>query len=387
MSQNARLERTAAALQEGQLDLYLATKTSDIRWLTGFSRVFDAESAHALLVAAPAAGEPQLWLHTDTRYSGAMRPQMAGVLDRLDDERKAHSQFLAESLGELTRPGGGSGARESATALRLGIEADLPLYAFRAITKALDGVDGLHYELVEKSDFLETLRSVKDSAEVATMRAAQAITDAGFKHMLDYLKPGLTEAEAAIELEFYMRRQGSEGLSFATILASGPNSAVPHAIPGARVLQAGDFVLMDFGARLDDYCSDMTRTVVLGTADERQRQLYTTVLAAQTEALAMLRPGLEKTAPQLHVNQLFAAAGFADLTHGLGHGVGIDIHELPVLSVKGEGCLEVGNVVTVEPGLYETDFGGVRIEDYGVVTVDGFDDFTASPKELIELRS
>jgi len=382
MSVDARLARAGAALQAEQFDVYLATKTADIRWLTGFSRVFDLEQAHVLLVIAGhlAGGSPQLWLHTDTRYSGAMRPLMAGVLDKLDDERKTHSRFLAESAKALMLA-----TRTPPEPLRIGIEADLPLFFYRALTKALDEALQLPYQLVEKLAFVEALRAVKDDAEIATMRHAQSITDAGLMHMLEYLKPGLTEVEAAIELEFYMRSHGSEGLAFDTILASGPNSAVPHAIPGSRVLQRGDFVLMDFGAKYDDYRSDMTRTVVLGQADERQRLIYETVLQAQTEAIAMVRPGLDQSAPQTHVNELFAAAGFGDLMHGLGHGVGIDIHELPVLGLRLEGQLEVGNVVTVEPGIYEEGFGGVRIEDYGVVTPTGYDDFTQSPKSLIEL--
>jgi Xaa-Pro aminopeptidase len=230
------------------------------------------------------------------------------------------------------------------------------------------------------------LRAVKDAEEIRALRAAQAITDAAFTHMLGYLRPGLTEREAATELEFFMRRAGADGVAFPSIIASGPNSAVPHAVPGNRVFERGDFVLMDFGARLDDYRSDMTRTVVLGEADERQRAMYEAVLAAQAAVARALRPGMSGHEAQGIADAALAERGFEGrLIHSLGHGVGIDIHELPVLAPKAEAKLQLGHVVTVEPGVYLEGIGGVRIEDFGVITENGFETFTQSPHELIEL--
>ncbi|MCL1880078.1 MAG: aminopeptidase P family protein [Actinomycetia bacterium] len=376
-----RLCRLSQQLQDQQLDLYLATHTADIRWLTGFHHIFDSEQAHAMLVSCERlspSGALRL-LHSDGRYSGAMRRQSNGVLDCLDDDNKSTGEFLAEQLKRLVP------TKYANWPLRIGIEADLPLRVWRSLIAKLDELGLPGYELVELDDLIFSLRALKDVEEVEVMRQAQGITDAALLHMLDYLRPGLTELEAQVELDFFMRQQGSEGLSFQSILAAGPNSAIPHHVSGDRRLASGDFVLMDFGARLDDYCSDMTRTVVLGQADERQRQLYATVLAAQTQAIAMLRPGIPAAEPCRRVNEIFAEQGGGQLIHGLGHGVGLDIHELPVLNMAAKGCLVEGHVFTVEPGIYESGFGGVRIEDYGVMGASGFDNFTASPKELIEL--
>jgi Xaa-Pro aminopeptidase len=239
---------------------------------------------------------------------------------------------------------------------------------------------------VEIPGVISRLRAVKDAQEIEALIAAQKITDAAFIHMLGYLRPGLTEREAATELEFFMRRAGADGVAFPSIVASGPNSAIPHAVPGSRVFERGDFVLMDFGARLNDYRSDMTRTVVLGEANEQQRAMHDAALAAQTAVARALRPGMNGHEAQSIADATLAECGFEGrLIHSLGHGVGIDIHELPVLAPKAEAKLQPGHVVTVEPGVYLEGVGGVRIEDFGVITESGFEDFTQSPHELIEL--
>jgi len=381
METDNRIKRIDAELVRLGLDLYLATNTSDIRWITGFPNVFDSEQAHAMLIVSTSlASQPRRLLHTDMRYSGAMRPLSGGVLDVLDEERRSHSAFVVDQLRALS-----AGEPGFQRGIRIGIESDLPLSSFRNLDKTLAEADIGSYELVETDSFILQLRAVKDASEIADIKAAQAITDAAFLHMLDYLRSGLTEAEAAVELDFFMRKAGAPGLAFSSILASAERAALPHAVPGGRLLEPGDFVLMDFGARVNDYCSDMTRTVVLGQASQRQREIYETVLAAQLAALDMIRPGLPAADAQLEVNRIFAERGFEPLSHGLGHGVGIDIHEQPVMSASAEGELAVGHVVTVEPGIYLEGFGGVRIEDFGVVTADGFDDFTASAKQLIEL--
>jgi len=195
----------------------------------------------------------------------------------------------------------------------------------------------------------------------------------------------LEEAEVALELALDSADESLAEESLGSIVGSGPASANPHAVPGDRVLAAGDLVVLDFGAKLDDYRSDMTRTVSIGRPSERQREVYDCVLAAQLAALEMVGPGVACTAPVDKVNEIFAAGGFEPIPHGLGHGVGIDIHESPVLAGGATGSLEPGHVVTVEPGIYIDGEVGVRIEDFGVVTADGFDDFTASPKDLFEL--
>jgi Xaa-Pro aminopeptidase len=415
-----RLRLLANALEEKGIDACLVTHTASIRWLTGFAGVFDEEQAHLALIArataanavpsdaappnaaAPSAMSPSApppgaaspgpapVLFTDSRYSAALRRLDAQDRWHILDERRPRSAYLAEVLttGSLGTALGtaplGTGRR--ARPLRIGIEDDLPLNVWRAISRALDEREGLSYELVELPALITGLRAVKDADEVGLLKAAQAVTDAAFTHMLGYLRPGITEREAATELEFFMRRSGAQSVAFPSIVASGPNSAVPHAVPGGRALKRGDFVLMDFGARLDDYRSDMTRTVVLGRADKQQRAIYAATLAAQTAVIEALRPGMSGREAQALADSVIAAHGFEGrLIHSLGHGVGIDIHELPVLAPKVEAVLEAGHVVTVEPGVYIEGIGGVRIEDFGIITEHGFEDFTHSPHELIEL--
>jgi Xaa-Pro aminopeptidase len=374
------LKRLAAVLGEKGVDVYLATHTADIRWLTGFAHVFDEEQAHlALIVRERTEGDGRV-LFTDTRYSEALRRLDALGYWRILDERRPRVAYVIELLGELF------GTRGSAEPLRVGIEADLRLDVYRALAKKLAEQNHLACELVELPDLVSGLRAEKDVGEIAALKAAQAITDAAFTHMLDYLRPGLTEREAAIELEFFIRRAGAQGVAFPSIVASGPNSAIPHAVPGDRVLEKGDLVLMDFGARLDDYCSDMTRTVVLGKASEQQRAMHAAVFAAQTRVIEALKPGMSGKEAQSIADAVIAEHGFEGaFTHSLGHGVGIEIHELPVLAPKVETLLAKGQEVTVEPGVYLNGGGGVRIEDYGVITERGFEDFTQSTHTFIEL--
>ena len=228
------------------------------------------------------------------------------------------------------------------------------------------------------------MRAVKDERELSAMRAAQAITDAAFEHIVEFMNEGMTELEVKRELEETMRRLGAEGLAFDSIVASGPNGAAPHSIAGERRLQAGDMVVMDFGARKGGYCSDMTRTVCVGEGTPLAREVFAAVREANEAVEAMIRPGRTGAAMHHLAEDVLAHNGFAGkMGHGLGHGVGIDIHELPVLSPRNETPLEVGNVVTVEPGVYLPGEIGCRLEDFGVVTEDGFEVFTKSTHELV----
>jgi Xaa-Pro aminopeptidase len=392
-----RLRRLFEALDAKDIDVYLVGHIADIRWLTGFAGVFDEEPAHLALVAPPAAdalgadgaravGGAVLRLFTDTRYSAALRQLDTEGRWKILDERRPRFPYVAESLVVELPKGSPKKTREGkgSASLRIGIESDLRLDFYRALSRALEEQSGFDFELVELPHFISELRSIKDAREIKALKAAQSITDRAFTHMLDYLRPGITEREAAIELEFFMRSAGAEGVAFPSIVASGPNSALPHAVPGTRVMEHGDFVLMDFGARLDDYRSDMTRTVVLGKASEQQEAMYAAVLAAQAAVIEALVPNMSGLEAQNIADAVITEHGFEGrFIHSLGHGVGIDIHELPVLAPKVETKLEVGQVVTVEPGVYIDGVGGVRIEDYGVITEHGFEDFTQSPKELL----
>lgn len=233
---------------------------------------------------------------------------------------------------------------------------------------------------------LNNLRIIKSPEELERIRRAEAIGDEAFSYILGELRPGMTETEAALLLEGAMRKKGAEGLSFDTIVASGLHSAMPHAIPGEKRIEDGDFVTMDFGCVYQGYCSDMTRTVVMGKASRKQRELYQVVLEAQEKALELICAGRTGSEVDEAARGHIRAAGYGDyFGHGLGHSLGLFIHEEPRLSPKEGRVLEPGMVMTVEPGIYLPGFGGVRIEDLVEIKKDGFENYTHSEKQLIEL--
>lgn len=266
------------------------------------------------------------------------------------------------------------------------------LFEEKALTQAGHArwVDLLRdYELVGgASVLLAELRVYKDEEELETIARAQAITDAAFAHILDFITPEMTEADVALELEFFMRRNGAEQVAFETIAVSGSASSLPHGVPRRQKLEKG-FLTMDFGARVDGYCSDMTRTVVLGRADGEMKRLYETVLRAQKAALEAACEGYGCRALDQIARDIIHGAGYKGcFGHSLGHGVGMVVHENPRLSTGADekSVLARGHVVTFEPGIYMEGKYGCRIEDMACIRPDGsFYDFTNSPKELIEL--
>jgi len=241
-------------------------------------------------------------------------------------------------------------------------------------------------ELVPLSGELAELRRIKTAEEIELHRQAEHIGDIAFEEILKELKPGVTELEIAAKLEYIMKMNGADKLSFESIVASGGNSSKPHAEPGHKKIESGDFVTMDFGCVYNGYCSDMTRTVVVGKANEKQKEIYNTVLKAQLAVLDMLKPGYPGKAYDKVARDLIYGAGYEGyFGHGLGHSVGLEIHENPRFSMIEEDIIEAGMIMTVEPGIYIPDFGGVRIEDMVVMTADGYENLTHSEKELIEL--
>ena len=238
------------------------------------------------------------------------------------------------------------------------------------------------------SAMLTELRLYKDEAELETIARAQAITDAAFAHIVNWIKPDMTEIEVALEIEFFMRRNGADALAFDTIAVSGTNSSRPHGVPRRQTLEKG-FLTMDFGAKVDGYCSDMTRTVVLGRADDDMKKLYNTVLTAQKAALEAAHEGASCKGLDKIARDIIHGAGYEGcFGHSLGHGVGMFIHESPRLSFAApdESVLTRGHVVTFEPGIYLAGKYGCRIEDMACIRPDGsFYNFTKSPKEMIEL--
>ncbi len=237
------------------------------------------------------------------------------------------------------------------------------------------------------SDIIENLRERKTADELDIIARAQAITDEAFAHILGFIKPDMTELEVALELEFFMRSRGAQSVAFDTIAVSGSSSSLPHGVPQNRKLEKG-FFTMDYGARLDGYCSDMTRTVVLGKADAEMKKLYNTVLRAQLAGIEKIQLGESCFEVDKAARDIIEGEGYKGcFGHGLGHGVGMFIHEAPRLSpkVSPDKRLEAGHVVTCEPGIYISGKYGCRIEDMLAVTENGTIDFTRSPKELIEL--
>ena len=233
---------------------------------------------------------------------------------------------------------------------------------------------------------LKDARAVKSEQELEYIKKAQELTDKTFDYILTKIKPGKTEKEIMLDMEFFMRSLGSEGVSFDFIVVSGKNSSLPHGVPTDKKIEDGDFLTMDFGAVVNGYRSDMTRTVAVGKVTEEQREIYNTVLKAQTEAIKAVKAGkcckdVDKVARDIIYN-----AGYEGcFGHGLGHSVGIEIHEAPAFNTRCETILQEGTIMTVEPGIYIENKYGVRIEDMVFVTNDGCINLTKSPKELIIL--
>ncbi len=233
---------------------------------------------------------------------------------------------------------------------------------------------------------INTLRSVKTEGEVESIVKAQRIAEDAFNHILKFIKVGITERQIALELDFYMLRNGGEALSFETIAVSGKNSSMPHGVPSDKIIENGDFITMDFGTMIDGYHSDMTRTVAVGFATDEMKNVYNTVLEAQTNCLNNIKAGISCKDGDEFARSVIRNSGYGQyFTHSTGHGVGVEIHEFPNLSPASPSILQVGNIVTVEPGIYIPEKFGVRIEDMAYITADGCRNLTNAPKELIIL--
>lgn len=260
----------------------------------------------------------------------------------------------------------------------------ISLSEFAALKKNLSG-----FEISDDTaldDYIYLLRSVKNENELVLMRQAQILTDETFEYILGYIRPGKTEKAIALEMEFYMRRHGSDGVAFDFIVVSGENSSFPHGTPTDREIQKGDFITMDFGAVIGGYCADMTRTVAVGKISDKQSLVYDTVLSAQLEAMKNIKAGAICKDIDAVARDLIDNAGFKGcFGHSLGHSLGIEVHETPGFNLRDNTALQNGMVLSVEPGIYLENEFGVRIEDVICVTNDGFENLTKSTKELIVL--
>ncbi|MGG1313597.1 M24 family metallopeptidase [Cohnella laeviribosi] len=354
---NSRVAKLRSLLKERNEQALLVTNAVNRRYLSGFTG-----TSGAVLVT-----EDKAVLLTDFRYRIQAGQQAAGF------EIVEHGPDVNESVAELLRQWGVS---------RLLFEdRDVTFAAYAAMKEKLRPV-----ELVAAGAIVERLRIVKDEQEIAVMQEAADLADRAFAHILPFIKPGVTEASIALELEYFMRKEGATSSSFDTIVASGERSALPHGVAGERKIGSGEFVTLDFGAYYKGYCSDITRTVVVGRPSPKHKEIYDIVLEAQLYALEHLRPGLTGKEGDALTRDIITRYGYGDhFGHGTGHGLGMEIHEAPRLSRTDDTVLTPGMVVTVEPGIYLPGFGGVRIEDDIVLTDAGIKILTHSPKELIVL--
>ncbi|MGH8884284.1 MAG: M24 family metallopeptidase [Egibacteraceae bacterium] len=348
-----RRVRLGERLGEARVDALLVTRPVNVRWLTGFTG-----SAGSCLVRP----DGSCLLVTDGRYAEQAAAQAADV-ELVVDRTRA---WLPGRLG------GG----------RLGVEShDLSWDVALQLAAEL-GED----RIVPTLRHVETLRQTKDAGELELIRQACAVTSTAFEALLGWLKPGMTEVEAARRLRGELEALGAEGLAFDTILASGPNSARPHHRPAERRLERGDLVKIDFGACVGGYCADMTRTVALGFVAPELRRVHELVRQAQAVGVAAARPGVTAGDVDAACRDVIDAAGHGDrFVHGTGHGLGLEIHEQPILSRGSPVTLTARMTVTVEPGVYLPGVGGVRIEDVVVVLPSGPQALTTATTELVVL--
>jgi len=256
--------------------------------------------------------------------------------------------------------------------------------SYNKYTEIRDKLKGV--KLIPKIDYIEKLRIIKDEEEIILIGKAAEIGDNAFDHILDYIKPGVSEIDIALELEFFMRNNGADGLSFDTIVASGHRSALPHGSASKKRIEYGDLLTLDYGCRYKGYCSDMTRTVAIGNISDEQEKLYRTVYEAQKSAREYIKAGLTCEEVDRKARNIINLAGYGKMFgHGLGHGVGLQVHEDPRLAPGVKSHLQTNMVVTIEPGIYIPQIGGVRIEDLVTVTDNGCNELSNSIRELLFL--
>lgn len=342
-----------------------AVSRENVQYLTGFT----GSSAYVLVAAGRGGERGARMFLTDGRYVEQAGAQCAAAGFEVIQHGPDFVRDLEAAAGRL-------GVR------RLGFESDAVLHGVAEQVRA--GLPGI--ELVATNGIVARERMVKDAAELAALKRAAAAATAAFENVLGFIKPGVTERDIAMQLEQHMRAAGAEGLAFDMIVASGPRSSMQHGAPSGKQVQAGEFVLMDFGAMADGYLSDMTRTVVVGRASDEQRKVYDAVRQAQERGLSSVRPGRVGGEVWREMRQVIADAGYGDYAgRRFGHALGLEIHEAPYLIEGSTDVIAAGNVVTVEPGAYIPGWGGVRIEDQVVVTADGCEVINGGSKELIEL--
>jgi len=349
------LEKMQSILAQGEVDALLLTSQ--------VSRLYAAE--YDVHEGVAVIGKEKSFYFTDSRYIEVAQENLPDFT-------------VLEMNRENSYPSRINAALEELGAAVLGIEERYLTYS-----EFLNYEETLHARLIPMQDAISEFRKVKEAWEIEHMRKAQEITDRAFSEICTILRPGMTEKEAAAELIHCLLMNGSDGLAFNPIVVSGPNTSKPHGVPGDRVLEYGDFITMDFGAKINGYCADMTRTVALGFVSEEMSKVYDIVLRAQETAIAKTKGGVTGRDVDAAARQVIQDAGYGEyFGHGYGHGLGLEVHEAPNCSYGNDKPLEVGAVCSAEPGIYIPGKFGVRIEDVVVLTEDGCLDITNSPKNL-----
>lgn len=351
-----KLTKLRQALQQSSLDALLVTSEFNRRYITGFTG-----TAGVALVTK----EDAVFI-TDFRYTSQANDQVEGF------RVVQHSGSLIKEVATQV---------EKLGVKTLGFEQDAMTFAEYEQYK-----ENVSSQFVPTSGIIEKIRLIKTPQEITIIKAACAIADDAFTHILNFIEPGKTELEVANELEFFMRKQGATSSSFDTIVASGLRSALPHGVATNKVIEKGDFVTLDYGALYNGYISDMTRTIAVGEPSEKLVDMYNAVLASQLLALEKVGPNMIGKEADAIARDYLTAQGYGEaFGHSLGHGIGLEVHEAPSLSVRGETVLEPNMTVTLEPGVYLPGIGGVRIEDDILITATGNEKLTHSTKELIIL--
>jgi Xaa-Pro aminopeptidase len=351
-----KLTKLREAFHAAGIDGLLITSSYNRTYMTNFTG-----SAGVVLISADKA----LFI-TDFRYVEQAQKQAAGY------EIVQHVGPISEEVAEQVKALG---------IQKLGFEQDALTYGEFKVYEEKVGT-----EFVPTSGLIEKLRLIKTDSEIKILKDAAQIADAAFQHILSFIRPGISELEVSNELEFFMRKQGATSSSFDTIVASGKRSALPHGVASEKLIEKGDFVTLDFGAYYKGYCSDITRTIAVGEPSPELKRIYDIVLEAQLRGVNGIKAGMTGREADALTRDYIAENGYGEaFGHSTGHGIGLEIHEGPALSVRSDMVLEPGMVVTVEPGIYVPNLGGVRIEDDILITKDGNEILTHSPKELIIL--
>lgn len=350
---NKRVQAFLDKMQEKELDGIIINNLKNVYYLTGFwgsnGTVFISRDRQILV--------------TDARYIIAAKQEVTGFEIFAERDELATIAKIAKDMGLS----------------RIGFEDEISVSYYHRMQGAFEGL-----ELVPQTQFVEALRMIKDETEIETIRKACSISDQAFHDALEFIKPGKTEIEIANFLDFRMRELGAAGLSFDTILASGINSSKPHAHPMHKPVELGEAITMDFGCLYEHYVSDMTRTIYLGHVSDEQAEIYNTVLKANQALIDQVKAGLGFRDFDKIPRDIIVEAGYGEyFTHGIGHGIGLDIHEEPYFSQTSTEVIKSGMVLTDEPGIYIEGKYGVRIEDDILITDKGCELLTLAPKELI----